>query len=931
MQGDRFKKILRLGGWLVLAVSFVVLGAESGISWDNEGIEAEDRLTAMEWALMEAEVSTFSEMERVLSSFETTSKPVPTRQYQTSPESEKSSSRLEVMEQVLNSVDRQREEAMKRTLSQFEKGPFKPEKSKKVGREKRRKEEVSKERGKGETEESIEEVRKPVYRISLEGRDRAKPIDLELDASGAVIVEFPSQVRQVVVVDDGLVNYEKLSPTELKFTAKAGLGSTVVYVWDELGRWLFHLKVVMPKIIKRIERLAREKKEKEERLKFAYSADWWSFHAGEDFGSTHRTDLGFIQTFSLYGPTAYGNLNASVSVEKDDDSYVANYRFVSLSNMRRWGLKDASITLGDYFAKVSSLTFPGSTLDGVRFSEKRDQFYGMAFYGTTEDYWNYVPLINQEEATVKGVKLGYKNVFFNYVTRSDVAPSDGDRTVAENAVSVDWNTDIGNWKFSGEVGYDEEKWAGLVSVSGDVGGWYTTVLLKDVEPGYRTISGVPVHSGEFGAEVSLDRFTKKDRYRAYLNVFRDKEYPNPEDPKRYNIEASFDWRRSKDSSSYGLSLDYNDYTGSSSAFKNYQIEGVWQKSFDLFKLPFLWSITLSHSDNRDKVLGRKYLVERVSNRFDWSIIPGLASVYSSLDFGRVEEKGGRTTYPRVIETGLNLNKTVGGSNWSVSTGYRYESHGGVPYSFSSNQDMFFFSGRLDWSLGEGRSVFLESDLKKYYPEGEPSYVRVEFYAGMKWTWDTGLNLMPKTHVWGYVFEDKNDNGRLDEGEPGLAGVEVRVDDVVKKTDANGRYDLGWIRGEKLWVEVNGADLPLGTFPIRSKVLVDPARGKDQRIDFPVSYVTGIRVVVFLDKNGNGKLDLDDQPVDGVKICGDGQCRYTDIQGMVNLVRLKPGQYTLRLDPTTLPPGLLPTVPLHYQVTLKKGQELLWRVPLRPSR
>ncbi len=904
----------------VILVGQLVFVPYWGWAWSLSNSEIDvDRETIIHWALMEAQLEA-----EMLDAMEEVDRLEGKEERLVREENQSDERREEVMEAVLEKYEGEREEVMRRVLEQFSESE---------------KEEVKVEQSSAKEREVVRvEEKKSFNRIVLKEEERRKEIRLEVESSTSLILVFPEEIRQVIVVDESLIGYEKISPKELKIFSKAGLGTTVVYVWDTVGRWLFNIKVIVPKIVKHIEQLSQEGKKKEEVLKFSYSTDWWSFYEGKDFDSTYRTDIGHTQTISLYGPTGYGDLNAGVTLEKEGESYVGSYRYISLSRISRWGLKDGTLILGNYFGETSDLTFPGTTLDGIYFSEKRGPWEICALYGETEDYWNYVPLVGQEKANIRGFNIRYKGLSFNYAGRSDVE-SEGEeesRTVSEEATSVGLDMDLWGWHVSGEVGYDSEKWAGIVNLDGKVGDWSSSVVLKDVEEDYRTISGVPIYSGELGVEISMDRFNNQDYYSVYANVFRDREFPNPNDPDRFNVEFTAKWERSLESGkTYGVSFDYDDYNGTGSPFKHYRMEVYHRRNLKLLNFPFNWSILFAHSDNKDEVLGNRYLVDEMINHLDWELIPGVLDIYSSIDVGQVKGDTGERSHPRVIDTGIMLTKAWQngekndeGKTLSFNIGYRYESHGGMPYSFSSNQDMFYLSSRLDWMFASGRSWFIEADARKYYPDSGDRSVRLEFYTGLRWLWDTGINLLPKIRVWGIVFEDKNSNGKKDEDEEGLPNVGVTVDRKEVKSDADGRYDLGWIRGEEAVVRINSADLPAGMFPVKSDVVVKPGGKHEVRIDFPVRYITGIRVFAFVDSNQNNQLDPGEDLVEGIKVCVEDKCRYTDLEGSFSLQDLSPGEHEIVLDLTSLPEDLLPAVPVRLKVTVSRGEEKKIYIPFR---
>ncbi len=825
-------------------------------------------------------------------------------------ESGKERTRQEEMLLALKSAEKERLRAMEKALEAF---------GGRIERRKGPKEERRTETGEAPTLRSPEGIR--AYKeVTLDESQRGSTVEVEMDASLPLVINFPSAVRQVAVVDEGMLGWEQVGSKQVRFYSKGGLGKTVVYVWDVDGRWTLDLTVVPPRIIKEVERQAKRERERREHLKLSYSTDWWSYYEGEDFGDQERTDLGFTQTFSLFGPTEYGELSASATLEKEGDSYAVNYRFVSLRGINRFGLKDGSVTLGNYFGEMSRLSFPGSALDGVYVTEDRKDWRFKAFYGDTEDYWNYVPLVGESEATLKGFEIGWKDLSFRMAKRS--GSEQGERRVyAEQVYSLGLDTELRDWRVSGEVAYDEEKWAGLLDLYGNIGQWSAWILLKDVEPGFRTVNGFPVYGGEYGIEARLDKEINRDRWGVYANVFRNKEYPNPKDPDRFNLEFSFDWSREEERYAYGWGAEYNDYRGMSGPYRNWELRGFYKRNLQIGPADLSWSAFLSHSDNKDELLDREYVVDRLTNRIDWDAIPGKLNLYGIYEVGQVEDKyQDEKTHPRVAELGVNLYgaEKTGKWSWSFLSGYRYESHGDLPYSFASNQDMLFLSGRLDYEIGEGRSWYVQADMRKYYPDDADRFVRSEVFVGLRWLWDTGLSLLPKVHIWGYVFEDANRNGVLDAGEKTLPGIRLRCLEKEVETDSKGKYDFGRLRGEGMEVEIDGTSLPVGMLPLTPVRPISFADGREQRVDFAVRYVSGVQVMVFLDKDKDGKWSSGDYGLSGVKVCVGEECRYTDVQGMIYFSGLEEGDYQVVLDPTTLDEGLLPEVPVRQPVHLPKG-------------
>ncbi len=177
-----------------------------------------------------------------------------------------------------------------------------------------------------------------------------------------------------------------------------------------------------------------------------------------------------------------------------------------------------------------------------------------------------------------------------------------------------------------------------------------------------------------------------------------------------------------------------------------------------------------------------------------------------------------------------------------------------------------------------------------------------------------------------VWLDGDNNGVADPGE-GLSGVEVRLYDadtglVVRTdiTDANGHYEFPDLPPGRSWrVELNP-----GTFPDGTAVFVDPDGVMDGRTDVwnqtgnNLDLDFGLRAVdiisigdqVWEDKNNNGSPDAG-EGIPGVRLVlknGAGvpvDEILTDADGRYVFSGLASGDWTVAVDPATLPADLTP--------------------------
>jgi uncharacterized delta-60 repeat protein len=169
-------------------------------------------------------------------------------------------------------------------------------------------------------------------------------------------------------------------------------------------------------------------------------------------------------------------------------------------------------------------------------------------------------------------------------------------------------------------------------------------------------------------------------------------------------------------------------------------------------------------------------------------------------------------------------------------------------------------------------------------------------------------------ITGFVFDDSNDDGLLNDGENGLTGIQVYLDN-----NNDGTYDAG---DTAFTTDVDGQytfnDLTAGTYRVRTTI---PAGYTLTTAAFPrvvtvaTTTVTQVNIgllptgtgyisgTVFLDTNANGVQNAGEPGLDGfgvyLDLNGDGTYDagdirvFTNAQGQYTLGDLAPGTYQLR--------------------------------------
>lgn len=173
---------------------------------------------------------------------------------------------------------------------------------------------------------------------------------------------------------------------------------------------------------------------------------------------------------------------------------------------------------------------------------------------------------------------------------------------------------------------------------------------------------------------------------------------------------------------------------------------------------------------------------------------------------------------------------------------------------------------------------------------------------------------------GRVFEDENDNGRYDDGEPGIAGIPVLVDGQSRTaTDTKGGYSVKGITAGRHSVRID----------IKSvRASLNPGGGLERRIwstglpgsrlDFPLVPLTAVDGLVFLDADRNGQMDSTEHGLEGIYVLMNGARKFTnsDQDGRFTFHNLEPGQIKFFIDPKFLPDTLEVIGPSEHLVTIE---------------
>ncbi len=182
-----------------------------------------------------------------------------------------------------------------------------------------------------------------------------------------------------------------------------------------------------------------------------------------------------------------------------------------------------------------------------------------------------------------------------------------------------------------------------------------------------------------------------------------------------------------------------------------------------------------------------------------------------------------------------------------------------------------------------------------------------------------LGYTKKLSIGDFVWEDINGNGIQDQGEPGIAGVEITLTNLfsgevsLSTTDENGVYLIGPLIGGQYQLHFNppveyfATTQNTGNSDTDSDIDIDgevtvnlTSPGIHSDIDAGYYREGSIGDFVWIDDNNNGIQDVDEQGVDGIMIYlykNDilMDSIISDDQGYYIFDHLRPGEYRVELD------------------------------------
>ena len=202
-----------------------------------------------------------------------------------------------------------------------------------------------------------------------------------------------------------------------------------------------------------------------------------------------------------------------------------------------------------------------------------------------------------------------------------------------------------------------------------------------------------------------------------------------------------------------------------------------------------------------------------------------------------------------------------------------------------------------------------------------------------------LSLSPMKHgrsIEGHIFRDSNINGARNPEEPGLAGVAVRLDNgETVWTDKEGRYRFSGVSAG-----LHQVSIALDQFrdPVRmttsSQAEVDLIRDKQATVNFGIINFARVMGNIYNDLRFKDFRQPDARGMPEIRMTLQNETwkrnLVTEGTGDFEIDDVPPGQYTLTVDPTSIPANYT-IIGRSYPVTVAPVSTVVQDIPVRALR
>lgn len=769
---------------------------------------------------------------------------------------------------------------------------------------------------------------------------------LEIEQGKSLNLSIASMQR-FLVTEPSIISVERKDPGEISVTGR-DIGYTYLYVWDVNGRHTLEILTVPPKPKgESLEDLMRRQQEKEKNFKLTYSMDWSSYSTGKGLDDLKRSNYYYVHNLNLAGQTPYGNLDASLAINRYNQNTDLTHYTLGLTNGEFGDFKNFTLRGFDFFdipPSFSNLAFPGRPLRGAMLSSPafNNKLNYTVFYG--KENWSgfagLSPTLNQErKAYLEGFNLELTPTKKQSYKFTLVRGWGADRNPVLESLGYDLMGDwlLDKWKFNYELASDTNKFANLFNAHYVRPNLSFNAQFRDIDKSFNSITGSGWNQGQLGALFNFN-YRPIDKLEIYssLDLYQDRLYPA--EGGNVSLNEDFNWN-----STYSidpltsLSLNYalQNELGRITRYRYQNIDAGINRNFKFFKDINLF-LKYFHQENTNfSSPVSDYGNERIYAGVKVSLSRDLY-YYANQEFNWLTEKStGNKSYPSAFETGLDYSGQLFSSPFfsALRFTYRDEQDTLSNLSFLSGEDYIEGYAELSYRSTVDTQIYGSCRARNVWSDNPNVIKRIEtsVNAGLRLVWDTGLNWQAVGDIQGYVFKDLNSNGIMDKTEPPVGKVKVWLGKSKSAlTDALGYYKFNKVRGNKVNVNLDTATIPSGfVLTVPANQLVSISQNQVSRIDFGIISRSEIYGYVFEDLTGDNQLGKKSKGVRSVVVMlEDGTKRSTDNSGKYSFSNVSAGEHQITLDLESLPVYYLPKAALTKKITLFEGVAYNYNIPLK---
>jgi hypothetical protein len=443
--------------------------------------------------------------------------------------------------------------------------------------------------------------------------------------------------------------------------------------------------------------------------------------------------------------------------------------------------------------------------------------------------------------------------------------------------------------------------------------------------------------GELGGIFSAYYSPRSDlNLSGRLHMFQDRLNPAPDNDNRWNEDFYGDATYTINPlASLRAEFSMQNELGRISQYRTYNQGLSLYRTFEFIRKINTF-LTYRHQESKYFTSHTSdYINDQVAMGLRFSLVDDLY-YYINREYNWLEERfAGNHSWPEATETGIDWSGQIFKSSFygNLRLTYRDEENTVSDLSFYSGEDSLEGYAELSYRPNPDKELYSAARVRNVWADNPnvDKRVEVDFRAGMRYLWDTGIRWEAIGTIEGYVFKDFNSDGLRQRDEPPVDGIKVWLGkDKSQVSDILGYYKFSHVKARKAYVSIDTETIPAGfvlTVPQRQEVMI--SQGQTVKINFGIISRSEITGMVFVDTNADGQPGPKEPGIKGaVLMLEDGRKILTDDSGRYSVRKISTGKHTITLDLRSLPTAYLPAVPIFKDIELFEGVSFQYNIPLR---